>query len=665
MFKSELKLYNSLTRTKELFVPKGRQVTWYNCGPTVYDASHIGHARLYVSVDVMRRILEEYFGYTVNFVMNITDIDDKIIIKARQEHLFNEFKSNLNTNFYDKLKMFHERYSKRQDADVEKQKLRQKTAQKVFDLIQKEEGNIEAMERVCIEAKDVLASELDKELGSQITQHSIFHQVAEYWEKEFLFDMKTLRVREPDVMTRVSEYIPEIINFVENIIKNGYAYCTSDGVYFDTLKFQTTHTYAKLEPWSAKSASLSIDGEGDLSKTSSKRNVADFALWKNSKLGEPFWSSPWGMGRPGWHIECSAMATAVFGKEIDIHSGGIDLAFPHHDNEIAQSEACFESQHWVKYFVHVGHLHINNQKMSKSLKNFTSIRELMQRMSPETLRMLCVMQHWQGTMDFKETNLMHVHSAEETLKNFFQNTSALIKESNSHQFKEKEREFLDFITTAEDKVHAALCDNLNTPLAMEVILDLVSKTNKYISKSNPNRNLLQKSSNFICRILRIFGLSDGEYGFKKVQQDVGPYLNVISNFRDEVRKTALKKEDISQEILLICDKLRDVTLPNLGVKLDDRGSKKALVKISEKKEDLSILMELYKGRISPLDMFRNEYSVDEFGMPIDISKTKLKKLSKQMEKQKQLHEEYLKMKDKVDWTPLREKFKQQKIVFEE
>ena len=186
----------------------------------------------------------------------------------------------------------------------------------------------------------------------------------------------------PNVLTRVSEYVPEIIEFIQNIINNGFAYESNGSVYFDTIKFSNcdNHYYAKLVPEAFGDAKALAEGEGDLSdQTTEKRNPTDFALWKLSKPGEPSWDSPWGKGRPGWHIECSAMAGAIFGTNIDIHSGGTDLKFPHHDNEIAQSEAAFCNNNWVNFFLHSGHLHIQGCKMSKSLKNFITIKDALKK----------------------------------------------------------------------------------------------------------------------------------------------------------------------------------------------------------------------------------------------------------------------------------------------
>jgi len=229
-------------------------VTWYTCGPTVYDHSHMGHAKTYVTFDILRRIMTDYFGYDIYLCMNITDIDDKIIKRSNEKN-------------------------------------------------------------------------------------QPFTELARHFENEFLDDMDRLNVALPDVITRVSEYVPEIVAFIEQIIKNGYAYESNGSVYFDVAKFKASpdHRYARMAGSMAEDDELIAEGEGVLTGAQvDKKDKRDFALWKKSKENEPFWESPWGQGRPGWHIECSAMAASIFKTwPIDIHTGGVDLRFPHHDNEVA------------------------------------------------------------------------------------------------------------------------------------------------------------------------------------------------------------------------------------------------------------------------------------------------------------------------------------------
>ena len=262
--------------------------------------------------------------------------------------------------------------------------------------------------------QDVLMPYLDSLYGPSIdaNNHSVFTKLTQRFEARFMEDVRALNCLDPDEVTRVTEYGTQIVDFVKRIQDNGFAYSTSDGsVYFDIEAFEAANNnYARLEPWNRNDEDLQADGEGALSgkmAKSEKRSKADFALWKSSKSGEPSWSSPWGGGRPGWHIECSAMASDKLGSQIDIHSGGIDLAFPHHDNELAQSEAYWfqrghqQSHQWVNYFIHMGHLSIQGSKMSKSLKNFVTIREALSRgdWTPRSLRIVFLLGNWHDPME--------------------------------------------------------------------------------------------------------------------------------------------------------------------------------------------------------------------------------------------------------------------------
>lgn len=266
------------------------------------------------------------------------------------------------------------------------------------------------------QVQDILLPYLDSLHGSTIdaNDHSIFTKLTKKFEVRFMEDMRALNCLDPDQITRVTEYGSQIVDFVKKLLKNEFAYTTSDGsIYFDIEAFEKGYNrYARLEPWNRNDKELQADGEGSLTKkTSEKRSDADFAVWKSSKPGEPSWPSPWGNGRPGWHIECSAMASDKFGSKMDIHSGGIDLAFPHHDNELAQSEAYWldksklEHDHqWVNYFLHMGHLSIQGSKMSKSLKNFTTIRDALDRgdWTPRGLRIVFLLGGWKEGIEITE-----------------------------------------------------------------------------------------------------------------------------------------------------------------------------------------------------------------------------------------------------------------------
>lgn len=415
-----LRLYNSLVDRKVPFIPAtgpdSKVITWYTCGPTVYDVAHMGHARNYLAFDIVRRVLEDYFGYTILYVMNVTDVDDKIILRARRNYLLamylSENKGNVQQLLVDTKQAIAQAESKQlaklaqmlesaritaesastsasaaakrkeawDEREAQEKLLLSKilAAKKALEDMPLKDGDMS--NEIIDTAGDYLAEWLDQSQGSSVTDPAIFRQHAAEYEAAFLEDMEILGVRPPTVMTRVSEYIPEIIHYVEKIVSQGFAYVASEGsVYFDTQAFRKAgHTYGKLNPWAVGAVDNNAAGDGnETSNENLKRHPSDFALWKAAKPGEPMWDSPWGAGRPGWHIECSAMASSIIGSTIDIHTGGEDLRFPHHDNELAQAEAFYHDQgccQWVNYFLHSGHLGIEGLKMSKSLKNFITIR---------------------------------------------------------------------------------------------------------------------------------------------------------------------------------------------------------------------------------------------------------------------------------------------------
>ncbi|ERN09888.1 hypothetical protein AMTR_s00013p00135450 [Amborella trichopoda] len=378
-----LRIHNSLTGNKDLFVTRdgSKLVTWYICGPTVYDSSHLGHARTYVTFDIIRRILERYFDYGVIYVMNVTDVDDKIINKARRNYLlekyvsqtyevqkvisdlrdaFQEEKSSQDQKVQGSLKAYEEApSSRRKDELLKKIKEEQSKHQKICDLevlykgreaqacslTNKAGGELLLSDGI----SDVLASYLDRKEGASVTDLAIYRAHAAKYEEEFWEDMQSLDVEPPMFLTRVTEYMDVIKDYVQRIVDRGFAYEANGSIYFDTKAFQEAgHKYGKLNPSAVGSQELASESESNFD-SGEKKNSCDFALWKASKDGEPFWESPWGKGRPGWHIECSAMASNVIGNYMDIHSGGVDLQFPHHDNELAQAEAyygCFQG--WLE-----------------------------------------------------------------------------------------------------------------------------------------------------------------------------------------------------------------------------------------------------------------------------------------------------------------------------
>ncbi|XP_075549954.1 cysteine--tRNA ligase, cytoplasmic [Dermacentor variabilis] len=608
-----LRLYNSLTRSKEVFVPQNaNRVLWYSCGPTVYDASHMGHARSYISFDILRRVLTDYFGYNVFYVMNITDIDDKIIKRARQDHLFASYRSKLerppstlHSDVKAAIELYKAKLEKEDDPDkrVMCSRLLDQSLQ-ALDVFEKSlnDGCGEREAQALLDnAKDPVSEWLDSKMGATVSDHSIFAKLAKHWEEAFYKDMAALAVRPPDVVTRVSEYVPEIVDYVTKIIDCGFAYVSNGSVYFDTARFDADpkHFYAKLVPEAYGDQKALKEGEGALNVAGEdeKRSANDFALWKASKPGEPAWDSPWGPGRPGWHIECSVMAGSLLGSSLDIHTGGYDLKFPHHDNELAQAEAYFGNDHWVRYFLHSGHLTIAGCKMSKSLKNFVSIHDALSRHSARRLRMAFLLHSWKDTLDYSESTMDMSSQWEKVFSEFFLNIKDLLRGApgadSVHAFvkwSEEEVVLNNKFLTAKDGVHAALCDNIDTRTALEALRSAVTACNVYIrgkveSKKSPDVTLLRNISGYVTHILQVFGVAnesvipaigfgagDGKESNVPHEELLQPYLEVLSAFRQNVRSIAKNFTGSNQgdEVLQWCDHLRDNMLPELGVRLEDR-----------------------------------------------------------------------------------------------
>uniref|UniRef100_A0A665TQT6 Cysteine--tRNA ligase, cytoplasmic n=1 Tax=Echeneis naucrates TaxID=173247 RepID=A0A665TQT6_ECHNA len=686
----QLLVYNSLTRSKELFIPqKGNKVTWYCCGPTVYDASHMGHARSYISFDILRRILKDYFKYDIFYCMNITDIDDKIIKRARQNYLLDQYKAKqpqaaqILQDVLSARGPFQAHLATTTDPD--KKQMLEKLDAAVTAALQplqasSKKKSFGLSSQVLLESsKDLLADWLDKQFGSEVTENSIFSILPKYWEGEYHKDMAALNVLPADVLTRVSEYVPEIVDFVNKIVSNGYGYESNGSVYFDTSKFDASpqHSYAKLVPEAVGDQKALQEGEGDLSisaeRLSEKKSQNDFALWKASKPGEPSWDSPWGKGRPGWHIECSAMAGSILGESMDIHGGGFDLRFPHHDNELAQSEAFFENDYWVRYFLHTGHLTIAGCKMSKSLKNFITIKEALEKNTARQLRLAFLMHSWKDTLDYSSNTMESAVQYEKFMNEFFLNVKDILRAPTdiTGQFEKWETAEMELNNSYYDRksaIHAALCDNIDTRTAMEEMRVLVNQSNCYIAsrksaKQTPNRLLIESIAVYLTSMLKV-GL----------ESTVMPYLDVLSDFRESVRKIAREKKVM--ELLQLCDSVRDDTLPELGVRLEDHEGnpdfilqssknwfslsqleeeKKKKKEEAAKKKQEQELAKLAKMKIPPCEMFRSEtdkYSkFDEAGFPThdvegkELSKGQAKKLRKFYEAQEKLYNEYLGMKE--------------------
>lgn len=665
--------------------PKGKQVTWYCCGPTVYDDAHLGHARNYVTTDIIRRIMKDYFKFDMQFVMNITDVDDKIILRGRQQHLLAEFKTE-NTLLKQALQpttTAYHNYAKKNapklpedltpqtyaasaeeayggvlrgeslegtgstPGDKEaKLKMHLRTLATASDALMVADQDTIPMDVFYSKVEDVLLPYLDSLHGSSIDaqDHTIFTRLTKKYEDRFMQDMRALNCLDPDVITRVTEFGAEIVTYVEKIINKGFGYATADGsVYFDIDGFEAAgNHYARLEPWNKNDKELQADGEGSLAKkTTDKKFDADFALWKSSKPGEPSWPSPWGPGRPGWHIECSVMASHVLGDTMDIHSGGIDLAFPHHDNELAQSEAywvkkeedgkCLHDHQWVNYFMHMGHLSIQGSKMSKSLKNFTTIREALSRgdWTSRGLRIVFLLGGWKDGVEITDELVKSGASWEDKVNNFFLKARSVEQNRVEHSHTgavvdgtprdtSGDDALLEAHSKAERDMEEALCDSFNTYKALRIISDLITEYNSTTKSTVTDETTLVIAS-WITQMIKVFGLeshtstaaigwsgidipelavpfiypvstlrdeirkraksgntspSEMEHWSHKytvpAKQPAGaiPYAEILSQFLDDIRSLA-KSEASAKDYLRLCDDLRDVKLWDQGIYLED------------------------------------------------------------------------------------------------
>ncbi|PST94875.1 cysteine--tRNA ligase [Photobacterium sp. NCIMB 13483] len=367
-----LKIYNSLTRQKEVFTPiHPGKVGMYVCGVTIYDLCHIGHGRTFVSFDVVSRYLR-YSGYDLTFVRNITDIDDKIIKRAAENG----------------------------------------------------------------ESCESLTERLISEMHA---------------------DFDALGMKRPDVEPRATQFIAEIIALCERLIERGFAYVASNGdVMFEVSKYDD---YGRLSKQDLDQLQAGARVDIDMAK----RSPLDFVLWKMSKPGEPTWESPWGPGRPGWHIECSAMNSSILGDHFDIHGGGSDLQFPHHENEIAQS-CCAHDGQYVNTWMHSGMVMVDREKMSKSLGNFFTIRDVLNHYDPETVRYFLMSGHYRSQLNYSEDNLKQARSALERLYTSLRGLDTSVEAAGGEEFVARFKEAMD--------------DDFNTPEAYSTLFDMAREINR-------------------------------------------------------------------------------------------------------------------------------------------------------------------------------------------
>lgn len=455
-----MKIYNSLTRKKEEFVPlEPGKVKMYVCGPTVYNYFHIGNGRTFIVFDTIRRYME-YRGYEVNFVQNFTDIDDKMINKANEE----------NTTV--------------------------------------------------------------KEIGDKY--------ICEYYK-----DADGLNIKRASTNPRATEYINEIIEFVSELIKKGYAYEVDGDVYFRTKKFESYGQLIgqNLEDLQA-GARINVDER--------KEDPMDFAIWKSQKPGEPAWECPWGLGRPGWHIECSCMAKKLLGETIDIHAGGMDLAFPHHENEIAQSEA-LTGKKFANYWMHAAFLNVNNQKMSKSLNNFLTARDALKEYDADVIRFLMLSGHYRIQLNFSNDLLESAKASIERLYNAIGNLENLISEVNIEKITDKEFKYLESLDSYRQRYIEKMDDDFNTADAISVLFDLIRDINTNIG-INSSKELCEKALNLIRELGLPLGILQ-----KTTKGNLEEEIEALIAERQQARK---------DRNFALADKIRD-DLKSRGIELLD------------------------------------------------------------------------------------------------
>lgn len=462
-----MRIYNSLKREKEEFTPleKGK-VGMYVCGPTVYDQPHIGHARSAYIFDVIRKYFK-YRGNEVTFVRNVTDVDDKIIDKA----------------------------------------------------------------------KAVIAGQ---QPGISLNEKT--EEISKKYLDEYHADMDLLGIDSPDKEPRATEYIPKMVKFIELLIKRGCAYEADGDVYFDIRKAKD---YGKLSNQNLDK----MEAGARVSSREIKKDPLDFALWKNAKEGEPSWDSPWGMGRPGWHIECSVMSSDILGDVFDIHGGGVDLIFPHHENEIAQSEGAGKA--FARYWMHNGLLTISNEKMAKSLGNFISIKDFMLKYKDaDYLKLLFLNTHYRHPVDYTEDKMREMKAQKERFTILLEKIDRKLTVDSSQlpapavaigrpgTVDSLKGEIAGFKRRYEE----AMDDDFNMPLALASLFEMVNYANKNIE----DPAIASQSGALLMELTEIFGLS-----LKKSRAvDLPAVVEGLIKDRNEARanKDYKKSDDIRRKL---------------------------------------------------------------------------------------------------------------------
>ncbi|MFW5651520.1 MAG: cysteine--tRNA ligase [Acetivibrio ethanolgignens] len=459
-----MKVYNTLTRTKEEFVPlEEGKVKMYVCGPTVYNYIHIGNARPMIVFDTVRRYFE-YKGYDVNYVSNFTDVDDKIIKKANEE--------------------------------------------------------------------GVSATEISERYIQAVKE-----------------DMKNLNVKPATTHPKATEEIDGMIDMIQTLIDKGHAYEKNGTVYFRTRSFDDYGKLSKknIDDLEAGHRDIKVAGEEE------KEDPMDFVLWKPKKEGEPSWPSPWSDGRPGWHIECSVMSKKYLGEQIDIHAGGEDLIFPHHENEIAQSEAT-NGKEFSKYWLHNGFLNIDNKKMSKSEGNFFTVREIGEKYPYEVLRFFMLSgAHYRMPLNFSRELMEAAKNGLKRIVTAVEKVKGLMEKAEEKPLTAEEKEFLTELERLNEKFDAAMDDDFNTADAVSAIFELVKLTNTRMKESS-SKEAVEKAYGKLTLLCGILGI-EAERKEELLDADVEALI--------EERQTARKNRDFAR-----ADEIRNELLEK-GIVLED------------------------------------------------------------------------------------------------
>ena len=455
-----MKVYNTLTRKKEELVPiTPGEIKMYACGPTVYNYIHIGNARPLCIFDILRRYLE-YRGYNVKFVQNFTDIDDKIIRRANEEHVD-------------------------------------------------------------------------------------FSEISERYIKEFWTDADGLNVRHATINPKATENIDAIIQIISTLIEKGYAYEAQGDVYFSTEKFKD---YGKLSHQPLED----LEAGARIMVGEVKREPMDFAVWKAAKPGEPAWDSPWGKGRPGWHIECSAMNWRYLGDTIDIHCGGQDLIFPHHENEIAQSE-CFTGKPFAHYWMHNGYINVDNVKMSKSLGNFFTVRDVAEKYGYEPIRYLLISAQYRSPINYSTDIIEQCIAALNRLYTCRDSLDFELKNAVDAEH-DGDKAIIDGFDKYREQFISAMNDDLNTADAIASIFELVRDINTNVVGKTPSKALVEGAIAMFDELTGVLGLV---YNRKTetLDSDVEALI--------EARTNARKEKNWAE-----ADRIRD-QLKEMGIVLED------------------------------------------------------------------------------------------------